>query len=969
MIARHSLFYSASLAALIPHPAWAQQTDTPAETQTGESQNLEQTDAASADDPFIDDGSGNVIVVTASGERKLRGAVDGDIEPEVQLDRAQIRALGVSNLAEVLEELAPQIGSAQGRGGERPVVLVNGRRISSFREIRGYPPEAVVRIDILPEEVALTYGYSANQKVVNFVLRPRFNAITAEIRAGTTTDGGGGTQRASVNYLAVRQENRLSVDLEYKRDGGLLEADRDILARDRGAAFGTPGNVVAVSGGEIDPALSALAGETVTIAALPAEVGSLRDFVAGANDPAPSDDTEFRSLRGSSDTADLSVSLARPVAGTTTFSGTIGISAQEGTSLLGLPEVAVIVPATNPNSPFVQDVRVLRQIDDAPALQRETSSRNFELATNFLGDLGGWRWSAGLGYDHGERETLTDRDPALDAYQQKILTGDPALNPFTQIPSSALVSAGRDRSYSNTEDVSAQATFGGTVLQLPAGSATASLRTNARYQHIDSQYYRQNTVGAAVLDRATLGAQASLDVPVLEYRGPGPDWLGDLSLNLNSEVSELSDAGTLLTLGGGLNWEPIPEIRVIASFSREEGAPSIQQLGDPLIETPNVATIDFVTSDTVEITRLSGGNTGLGTDTRRVFKLGTTVRPFEEFDLSLNANYTDTRIDNPIASFPTATAEIERAFPDRFIRDAGGRLISVDARPINFASSEERQLRWGINLSVPIGSENVARGGGRGGNSGGGGGRGGGAGRGTAPSDSADAQPDSSGTQSTVGEAAGALGNSDASESGKTQQDSNQSSRRRGGGQSAARGGGSGGRGGGSGRGGGGAGRLSFSVYHTWALENRIEIGPEIPALDMLDGSATGGRGGAPRHEVEAQLGFSLAGFGARATGTWRSATNVLVDRLDQAGSPDDLFYEPEMQVDLRLYVDFNQQRSLVEEVPFLRGSRLTLNVDNVFNDRPDVFDGAGITPLAYQPSLLEPAGRTVSISFRKLFF
>jgi hypothetical protein len=95
------------------------------------------------------------IVVT--GRSKPIGSVIGDIEPEVTLSTRDIRAYGASNLAELLEELAPLTGSIQGSGGQ-PVTLLGGRRISSFREIRDLPPEAVLRVDILPEEVALKYG-------------------------------------------------------------------------------------------------------------------------------------------------------------------------------------------------------------------------------------------------------------------------------------------------------------------------------------------------------------------------------------------------------------------------------------------------------------------------------------------------------------------------------------------------------------------------------------------------------------------------------------------------------------------------------------------------------------------------------------------------------------------------------------------------------------------------------------------
>jgi hypothetical protein len=44
------------------------------------------------------------------------------------------------------------------------------------------------------------------------------------------------------------------------------------------------------------------------------------------------------------------------------------------------------------------------------------------------------------------------------------------------------------------------------------------------------------------------------------------------------------------------------------------------------------------------------------------------------------------------------------------------------------------------------------------------------------------------------------------------------------------------------------------------------------------------------------------------------------------------------------------------------------LNVTNMFNSRPRVRDAAGAVPLNYRPDLLDPLGRTVMITFRKLF-
>lgn len=126
------------------------------------------------------------VVVTAAQS----GAVVGDVVPELQLDPADIQAYGVSTMAELLGQLSAQTRSERGRGGA-PVILLNGRRISGFTELRDLPTEAILRVDILPEEAALKYGFSASQRVVNFVLRPQFKATTAELSGGGPTAGGG----------------------------------------------------------------------------------------------------------------------------------------------------------------------------------------------------------------------------------------------------------------------------------------------------------------------------------------------------------------------------------------------------------------------------------------------------------------------------------------------------------------------------------------------------------------------------------------------------------------------------------------------------------------------------------------------------------------------------------------------------------------------------------------------------------
>ena len=105
-------------------------------------------------------------------------------------------------------------------------------------------------------------------------------------------------------------------------------------------------------------------------------------------------------------------------------------------------------------------------------------------------------------------------------------------------------------------------------------------------------------------------------------------------------------------------------------------------------------------------------------------------------------------------------------------------------------------------------------------------------------------------------------------------------------------------------------------------------------------------------------------------TGNWRSGTTVrgIADPVSGTTSSD-LFFSDTATVNLRLFADLGQQRSLVRAVPFFRGTRVTLAIDNLFDSRPGVRDASGVTPLSYQPDYLDPQGRSFRISLRKVFF
>ncbi len=144
--------------------------------------------------------------ITVSTQR-LPGQVVGDIKPEISFGPQELRAIGAGSITELLAELAPQTRSGRGRAAGPPAVLLNGKRTSGFAEIRNIPPEAIARVEVLPEEVSLKYGFRADQRVINFVLRPRFQAWTGEYDIGGPTDGGRFSTELEANLLRIHSRS------------------------------------------------------------------------------------------------------------------------------------------------------------------------------------------------------------------------------------------------------------------------------------------------------------------------------------------------------------------------------------------------------------------------------------------------------------------------------------------------------------------------------------------------------------------------------------------------------------------------------------------------------------------------------------------------------------------------------------------------------------------------------------------
>jgi iron complex outermembrane receptor protein len=864
--------------------------------------------AEAAPEPVISD-EPDIIV---EGQRNLPGAVIGDIPPEQQLGPADIRSYGVSSVSDLLTELAPQTQS--GAGGP-PVVLLNGKRIAGFREIRDIPTEAIARVDILAEEVALKYGYRADQKVVNIVLRRRFRAITGELSDTIATEGGANAPRAELDLLNIHNGGRLQLHSQYQTRSALTESQRGIAA----TAAGT--------------------GSTF-------------------------DQRPYRTLLPFTRALQENAVYARTI-GTVSATVNGSLESSQSRGLNGYPGANFLVPATGSDAEGGVAASSSAIFSGAGFLPLAQNSRSItgHLGTTLNGAISGWQWSLTGTYDHVDTRSFSDTGFDTAAYQARIAAGDPTANPAGSFTRSDFGAAFFNRGTSISNDTQADLLINGSPFSLPAGAVSTSFRFEGESNVLSSGSYRSGLVQTGRVSRQRGNAQMNVDLPIASRSKGVLSAIGDFSLNGNVAIEQLSDFGTLYTYGYGANWSPIKAVRVIGSVSDQDQAPSAAQLGNPTITTPNVRIFDYIAGTTVTATTISGGNPLLVRDNRHVDKIGVTVKPLNGTDLTLTANYTRQRTDNPIASFPTPTAAIEAAFPARFTRDAAGNLLQVDTRPINYARTDSSNLRWGLNFSKPLKSKiqkqlEAFR-------------------AGTRPNPfegmsfpgqrrragNADQPTRGAATGAPTGTPPAAAG-ADAPTPPPPPGDGPPPAAREGG-RGSGGGGfrGFGGRGGGRG---GGGGRLQFAVYHTLHLTDTVLVADGGPRLDLLHGDAIGQNGGQARNEVEVQAGYTNNGLGARLSGNYVQGTRV---NGGTATNPSPLNFGSLTTFNLRLFGDLGGRLEWVKAHPFLRGTRVTLSFDNLLNSRQRVTDSAGAVPASFQPDYLDPLGRSVRLSIRKLFF
>ena len=160
---------------------------------------------------------------------------------------------------------------------------------------------------------------------------------------------------------------RATLTLSHLRLNPILQSERAILP-DPDTLYALGGTVTGIGGASIDPALDALVGAPVTIAAVPDDPAgrdTLAGYAAGAGAPAVTDIGRYRSLQQRSDRISVDGTLAAPIGRTMSGSLNLSMEAQRNIGVNGLAPALLSVPGGRGALPFADDVLLYRYLPDA----------------------------------------------------------------------------------------------------------------------------------------------------------------------------------------------------------------------------------------------------------------------------------------------------------------------------------------------------------------------------------------------------------------------------------------------------------------------------------------------------------------------------------------------------------------------------------------------------------------------------
>lgn len=663
----------------------------------------------------------------------------------------------------------------RGLGTNRNLVLVNGRRHVPADEfgivdLNVIPSLAIRRVEVVTGGASAAWGSDAVSGVVNVIYDKELEGLKAETQFGVSGRGDAEAYRVAVAYGSRTADDRghFLIAAEYNENGGIPDSlGRDWQLRrpgflsnpaDTGPNDGIPSfqivdnvrlflaspNGITFPGGPLGN-LEFQPDGTATQRELGVIGGNL---MIGGSGSALQDATallvatERKSLLAAFD-YDLSDDINFYFEGSASQSNTSG----------ALIHAFVFGQPINSGNPFLP-ASVQQTIDDTGtgslALWRTTDdfnrpitsvseTNNLRFVGGFTGDFSnGWTWDVYYQYGKVDFQNTQENnlipgnlqnaaDAVLDPVSGEIVcaSGAPGCVPINLFgfgsPSEAAIDYVTGNSISNTTLTQqvVSASVNGDVFDGWAGPISAAFGAEYRAEDLDRQVDALSDNAAFLITNAQ-PLQGNIEVadvfgevlvPLLD-----DDNLGSMAFNGAARLTDYSTSGTVVTWKLGLTYDPIEELRLRGSVSRDIRAPAI---GEFFLET--LLLFDNIQNPFTGTTDLSTinntGNDNLQEERSTTTTFGVIYSPNWLEGLRLSVDWYNIDISGAIASIDNQ-AIVDRCFagesdlcdlidfaPDQTITNLTNTLLNLGTfkvEGIDFQANYSTQFDNGDLLGVNV---------------------------------------------------------------------------------------------------------------------------------------------------------------------------------------------------------------------------------------------------------------------------
>lgn len=670
-------------------------------------------------------------------------------------------------------------------GSKRTLVLVDGLRFVNAASASGVPgsvdlnaiPESMIeRVEVLQDGASAIYGSDAIAGVVNIITKRRQRGFEASAQLGKFTQGDGESQNYQLSWGNGEGPTEIVVGGNFVKQEEISSGDRAIsrfpapfadscLAG--GCSSGTPLGrfIVAPS---VDPRedltlIAPVIGRTPTIADYRAFAGNADRFnfapfnfiqtplkrygafVNAKQELGPDLNLSGKLLWNRRDSKNQAAPLplfVGPDAGNGNLLDTIIIDATNPFNPFG-----VTLRGDDPTTPLVNEGNYAfigrRVIEGGPRRYNQKVTTTYGTVTldGKLGLMGqDWYWDInGFAGRNKAKQTVLGNINAARLQQAlgPIANCTGACVPFNIFGGVGSITdeqlefvsfTQRDRSKQKLWGASANLT--GSLLQLPGGPLGVAL--GVEHRDLKGSFDPDETVaaglGADIPAQPTSGGY-NIDEAYLELNAPlvaGRPGFELLELNGAVRFSDYSTSGSTTTFKGQVNWKPINDLRLRASWAEGFRAPTIgevfgtpsrfdQEITDPCSadQNPTGQVLANCLAQGVpagyqqnnpQISVLTGGNRNLKPETSKSWVIGAVFSPRQIPRFSLEVNYYDIKIDDAIQAVnanttlqacvinndPAACALVNRS------TSGSGQITNIEGFLDNIASIKTRGLDFNV---------------------------------------------------------------------------------------------------------------------------------------------------------------------------------------------------------------------------------------------------------------------------------